>query len=135
MDRMKVTACIPSLRNRILKSGPIFIPAQWVTIIQSAKKTGRPYHVTEIETEDVKDLKELSQQIGSNFVIDEEGNKVTWNELRINKVSQEIPFSFQYKYSYEKEEPFKTVFVRRNRRGTTILKMKPTYDSPLKISD
>ncbi|RZF43013.1 hypothetical protein LSTR_LSTR016943 [Laodelphax striatellus] len=39
-------ALIERVIKRSLKSGPIFIPSQYVTLIRVAKKTGSPYHVT-----------------------------------------------------------------------------------------
>lgn len=40
---------IESEAKRILKSGPIYEPCQWVSIIKCAKKSGKPYIVNEVQ--------------------------------------------------------------------------------------
>ncbi|CAG9812841.1 unnamed protein product [Phaedon cochleariae] len=76
-------SCIEKERSRILKSGPIYVPSEIVTITKSAKKKGTPYSVTEMSTEDFVDWKKVSEVMGKNYNIDENGDKVSWNEFKV----------------------------------------------------
>ncbi|XP_060810179.1 uncharacterized protein LOC106142604 isoform X1 [Amyelois transitella] len=42
--------------KRFLKSGPIYVPQQYITLIQTAKKTGKPYRVTEMTYDKFRNL-------------------------------------------------------------------------------
>ncbi|XP_039284294.1 uncharacterized protein LOC120351365 [Nilaparvata lugens] len=75
-------------KKRILKSGPIYVPAQWCGVIKSAKKSGKPFIVNEPDTTDIKVFKDLSKQCGSNWGTNEEGEKVCWNEIKIIHVKK-----------------------------------------------
>lgn len=46
------------------KSGPIYVPEQYVTLIRTAKKKGKPYHITEKNYEMFYDLKDLTSKVG-----------------------------------------------------------------------
>lgn len=50
--------------QRTLKSGPIYIPEQYYSLIRAAKKTGQPYKVNEISYSDILDLKSLTIEGG-----------------------------------------------------------------------
>lgn len=106
-------ATIEKEKKRVSKSGPIYIPAQWATIIKSAKKTGKPYNVSEICTQDIYDLKLLCTEIGKNFVKNTEKEKVVWNNLRIIRVEKTQPNLIFYKSSYTQDR-FKSIDVKQN---------------------
>jgi len=59
-------ARIESEAQRILKSGPIYEPCQWVSIIKCAKKNEKPYIVNEVQQDELYDLKKLSTDLGNN---------------------------------------------------------------------
>lgn len=62
--------------KRILQSGPIYEPSQWVSVIKSAKKNSKPYTVYEVEKDQIFDLKKLSSDIGNNCKINQNGENV-----------------------------------------------------------
>lgn len=93
---------------KYLKSGPIYVPDEYSTLIRTAKKSSPPYKVHELTFEDFYDLKTLQEEWRKNFSIDTEKGKVNWNDIKILKVSKEHPDSFFYKISYEQVE-FKRV--------------------------
>ncbi|KAF2903338.1 hypothetical protein ILUMI_02846 [Ignelater luminosus] len=66
-------SCIERETNRLLRSGPIYLPCQWIPIIRLAKKNGKPYSVQEPDTSDVYDLKQLSEDLGNNSGCEREG--------------------------------------------------------------
>jgi len=57
-------------KKLVLRSGPIYVPSQWVSVIKSAKQKGKPYSVKEMSTEDFFNLKDVSKDIGTNFNIE-----------------------------------------------------------------
>ncbi|KAJ8962148.1 hypothetical protein NQ318_018105 [Aromia moschata] len=53
--------------KRALRSGPIFVPDQYMTLIRTAKITGKPYEVHELNHENFFNIKELASTIGRNY--------------------------------------------------------------------
>lgn len=67
---------IENQNKRALKSGPVYIPAQWVSIIKLAKKNGKPYSTTEMDSKDFLDITRLCNDLGTNDSINENGDIV-----------------------------------------------------------
>ena len=67
----------------ILKGGPIYIPAQLVTILKCAKKSGPPYSVNEMETKPFLNWKDFSESIGNNYNVNEKRERVCWTEIKV----------------------------------------------------
>ncbi|XP_047513909.1 uncharacterized protein LOC125055490 [Pieris napi] len=101
--------------KRHLKSGPIYCPQQYATLIRTAKKTGQPYHVKELLHNDFYDLKVLQESWGNNFNVDEDNNQVKWIDIKQLRVEKQHPLIFFYKTSYS-ETDFKKVCVRNRSR-------------------
>lgn len=100
--------------KRHIKSGPIYTPQQYCTLIRTAKKTGRPYQVEEMTQEQFYDTKMLQEEWGTNFNLDEDRNQVKWHDIKILRVEKENPGAFFYKSSFS-DENFKKVSVRKRR--------------------
>ncbi|XP_057662714.1 uncharacterized protein LOC130897815 [Diorhabda carinulata] len=113
--------------SRHLRASPIYIPDQYVTLIQSAKKTGLPYKVHVLNHETFYDLKVFAESFGSNFNVNTERSTVTWHDIKIIRVEKQHANSFFYKTSYENEE-FKEIDVRGNKRS------RPRKSMPSQIS-
>lgn len=109
-------ATIEREKKRVSKSGPIYVPAQWATIIQGAKKSGTPYKVSEMCNKDMFDFKALSTQLGQNYTINEDNEKVVWNDIKLVRVEKEKPYIIFYKTSYEQEH-FKSINIKSKVRG------------------
>lgn len=71
--------------TRALKSSPIYVPDQYITLIKTAKKTGKPYTVEELTHDNFFDLKPLCT---GNYNIDDDGNKFKWTDLKIVKAEK-----------------------------------------------
>ncbi|KAJ8912160.1 hypothetical protein NQ315_006124 [Exocentrus adspersus] len=140
-------SCIEKEKKRLLKGGPIFIPAQWVPVIQGAKKKGKPYHVKEMDQSEFFDLQKLSNDIGTNFITDVEKKKVKWTEIKIMMVTKDEPDSLFFKYDYGDDIPYSKIQVRNNNVSLRSNKRKtrnenkqfsgklcPAYSEELKIS-
>ena len=125
--------------TRAKKSGPIFVPEQYVTLIRCAKKTGTPYKVCEINHEDIYDLKELAADMNfSNNLKDSDGNTFKISEVKVLKVEQAVDGlrKFLYKTSYEQRE-FKVVEIksRKNSKIASSITLEKAYPTKLQISD
>lgn len=98
--------------KRYLKSGPIYIPEQYKTLIGTAKKTGKPYTVVEMAHDKFYDVKALQESWGTNFSIDAEKNQIKWHDIKVLRLEKEHPEEFFYKTSFT-EEVFKKACVRK----------------------
>lgn len=113
-DNMHST--IEKEKNRMLKSSPVFVPAQWVPIIGLSKKTGKPYTVNQMQTSDVYDLKKLTAEVGRNFTCNTNGEKVNWNKIKVLKFERKNSGTILYKTDYA-DKTFSEINVRQNNRG------------------
>ncbi|XP_074040476.1 uncharacterized protein [Leptinotarsa decemlineata] len=87
--------------KKSLKSGPIYIPQQYVTLMRSAKKNGSPILVHGLDFHYFFDLKDLQVQWGYNFSGNEERETCNWNNIKLLKFTKEDPFLIYYKTSYK----------------------------------
>lgn len=117
--------------NRILKGGPIYQTSQWVSVIKCAKKNGKPYAVYEMQNDDIFDLKKLSSDLGNNFNINEDGEKVLWQSIKVIQIEKSNPTLMKYKTSYS-EKLFKTINIRQKmRKPLTLIPELKTSTTPV----
>lgn len=123
--------------KRSLKSGPLFVPDQFVTMIRTAKKTGNPYQVRELTHEDFVDVKQLAKDYGNpSFNVNTEGEKVCISDMQVIKVVKNEPFKLFYKTSYS-DEIFKIIDIKRNslrnvKKNLQQLNVVPTLNKAYK---
>ncbi|XP_047027513.1 uncharacterized protein LOC124635622 isoform X3 [Helicoverpa zea] len=96
-----------------LRSGPIYSPHQYVSIIKNARKSGNKFIVNERTFHDFYDLKKLQEAWGYNFNKTKNGDNIVWNDVKLIKVTKKNPFSFFIKKSYKQD--FLEVCVRNRR--------------------
>lgn len=94
--------------QRTLKSGPIYTPDQYISIIRTVKKKGRSYKVHEMDHTSFHDLKVLASDVGKNFNKNTDNEIVKMTDIKILKIDPDFPGSFFYKTSYSAIE-FKCV--------------------------
>lgn len=124
---------IEQQKKRMLRSGPIYTPTQWTPILRLAKKGGKPYDVKEISTSDVMDLKLLSRDMGPNFTINTNDEKVKWNDIKVMRFEDTSPNIIFYKTDYSETE-FKQINTKRRLRGRpSDPSLKPAYITAPKI--
>ncbi|XP_030762052.1 uncharacterized protein LOC115886868 [Sitophilus oryzae] len=107
--------------TRSLKSGPIYVPDQYVTLIRTAKKTGQPYAVEELNHESFFDLKDLAK-LGFNNLKTSTNVPLKIGDLRIVKFVKNQNKLF-FKNSFEEKE-FQTAEIktpRSNRSDQLVL--------------
>jgi len=119
--------------KRILQSCPIYEPSQWVSVIKSAKKNGKPYTVHEVQKDQFFDLKKLSSDIGNNYKSNQDGKNVLWNEIKMIKIEKDNPTLLKYKTSY-KDNNFKIIDIRRKCRTSLVDLKLFNLNSDIKIS-
>lgn len=124
-------SCIERETKRVMRNGPIYIPAEFTTIVKSSKKTGRPFIVKELQTSDIMDWKKLSNEIGKNYNLNSVGEKVVWNEVKEFKVLKENPTTIQYRTSYRDREYKLIDITMRMRKKNEEITLQPAYvESP-----
>ena len=100
--------------KRLRKGGPIFVPETLVTAIRSARKTGQPFSVREMQHNDFKNVKCLATQMGPNNVKD-----LKLSDAKVLKFLKQSPTSVSIKYSYSDE--FKAIEVIKKPKTVTNL--------------
>lgn len=124
--------------KKSLRSGPIYVPHQYIPIIRGAKKTGKPYNLTELSYDDFVDFKNVCQHYGTNFQLTEDGEQIKMGEMKTIKVEKDKPGVFFVKTSYEQNEYKKIVVNNRKRKSQTqnsSCKLQQAYTKKQKISD
>lgn len=92
-------------------------------------------------TDDMLDFKKLCGQIGTNFNINTDGEKVIWGKIKVIEVHKDCQFKIFYKNDLS-EKTFKTIEVRkkltRGRRSSIKcedLSINLAYSKPPGISE
>lgn len=129
--------CVHSVIERTvkksLKAGPIYIPAQYTTLIRGARKTGRPYQVIEMSYESFFDLKDLAAQslIGTNLK-DLNGEVIKITSVSMFRFEKKSPRTIFFKTSYsEKEFCEIRLKERRSKTRSTSNEIKQLYNSKI----
>ncbi|KAB0801044.1 hypothetical protein PPYR_05398 [Photinus pyralis] len=91
------------------KSGPIYVPDQYVSIIRNTKKKGNPLQVKELSFGDFFDLKALFEEMGINI-----SKNTDRQDFKINDVKKNIDLisniSIGFKNEYLYLLPFKNIY-------------------------
>lgn len=122
--------------TKTLKSGPIYTPDQYISIIRTAKKKGPPYKVIEMDHKSFYDIKSLASDVGNNFNKNTDNESVKMTNIKILKVKDDHKGFFFYKTSYDDIE-FKCVKVtgRNSKHLDEHYKLKSAYKKRNGISE
>lgn len=132
--------------KRAKKSGPIYVPSQYVQIIRNAKKTGENFKVEELNYDDFIDLKALTEEIGMNSTKTTDGNTMKLTEVRMIRFLKNSD-TYEYKTTFDEEEAWTKVLIKpktasgrrtgRSRRENAIqnVTLKPAYLSKIPIAE
>ncbi|KAL4718653.1 hypothetical protein ACJJTC_013382 [Scirpophaga incertulas] len=121
--------------KRAKKSGPIYVPDQYVNLIRNAKKRGNPFIVHEMHFSNFYDLKALTEEQAINYQKDTNGDIIKLSELTMIKFTKHSDF-YEFKKSFNGEWIQANVkLVRRKRKQPSQIKLKKAYDSKINISD
>uniref|UniRef100_A0A2S2NJY1 DUF7869 domain-containing protein n=2 Tax=Schizaphis graminum TaxID=13262 RepID=A0A2S2NJY1_SCHGA len=124
--------------KKSLKSGPIYLPTQYVSLIQTAKKTGHPFKVKELGYSDFYDIKNITECNKKNYSINYDGEKVIWNNIKVLRVEKAQPNTILYKTSFSDTEFKKINLYHGGARGRNPslanYTLKQAYTQKNKIS-
>lgn len=127
--------------NRAKKSGPVYVPDQYVSLIRNAKKRGKPLQVRELGYEDFVDFKEVHSEMALNIAKDSDGNTFKLSDVKVIRFEKGSDM-FLYKLSYKQEKWSEVKFkAGRNRRSgfqagqTKSISLKPAYASKITLPD
>lgn len=117
--------------KQMLRSGPIYVPDQYINAIREAKKKGKKYNVVEMSHSEFYDIKKLQEY---KLNKDTEGGTVKVGDIRILKIEKADSDNVKvlYKQSYM-EENYKEIKLLNIRRAQAQL--VPLYTSKLPLSD
>ena len=118
----------------------IYIPSQWDTVVQMAKKTD-PFTVVPFRHTDVYDFKKLAATTIRNIKTDLKGNRVNWLKIRWLRYIKSEPDTIHFKYNMH--DDFSAIKVngassRRGRScqpGAATTELTYLYSSKLPIAD
>lgn len=110
----QVHSMIEKQTTLALKSGPIYVPSQWVTIFRLAKQHGKPLAIDEIETKDILDLKKLCKQLGNNYNTTVNKRKIPWDDIKIIEVRKNDGLAFYVKTHYD--ENFQKISIGASKK-------------------
>lgn len=124
--------------KRIKKSGPIYVPDQYVAVILNAKKKGNPIEVKEMGYADFIDLKSLYDDMAINISRDIDGNNFKINDVRMLQFEMGANV-FRFKASYKQEEwscvPFRPKRRRSELKDIKTVTVKQAYSKNIQISE
>lgn len=124
--------------KKSLKSGPIYSPHEYISLIKSAKKSGTPFKVHELSYDAIIDLKALQNEWGYNFNEDDDDREqFSWGDIRVLRFVKNEPFVFYYKTSYTQDK-YKRVNMRNKRKKMPCIEQidtKRVFQEKLKLSE
>lgn len=133
-----VHSTIEKSLKKAKKSGPIYVPDQYVSLIRSAKKKGYPFIVKEMSFRHFMDLKLLSDEMAFNYSKSVNGEQIKLSDIKMLRFEKGSD-SYFYKTSYNDAEWQRVQIKTVNRRSSGVrdikkIILKPAYNSKLPIS-
>lgn len=100
------------------KTQHIYVPQDWEQVVIQARQKN-PFRVCRMKKEDFVSLKPLKAAI-VNRKRNKVGRKVKWLKIHWISVSQDKPLQFQYRYSNNSLECWKTVDLKWKTKGRPV---------------
>lgn len=89
--------------TKIKRSGPIYVPEQYISAIRSAKKNGNPLEVKEMNFDSFLDIKFIHDEMALTLTQNVDGNDFKISDVKLLKTEKGNAF-FKYKTSYKQVE-------------------------------
>ena len=124
------------------KTQHIYVPKDWEQVVVQARQKN-PFQVCRMNREDFVSLKPLKAAI-VNRKKNTVGGKVEWLKMHWISVNKDKPLQFQYRYSNNPLECWKTVNLKKRTKGRPVdmgritlplLYDRPRAINPNKVSD
>lgn len=121
------------------KSGPIYVPDQYVSIIRNSKKKGNPLDIKEMSFGDFFNVKNLHNEIAPSLLKSISGDEFKISAVRLLQFEKGSEV-FRFKTSYKQLEWDCVDFGPKKRRLSDVktlkeIKMKPAYTKKITITD
>ncbi len=131
-----VHSIIEKTLTRAKKSGPIYVPEQYISLIRNAKKKGNPLQVNEMSFENFFDFKALFDDIAPRIAKDKKGNVFKLQDVKLLQFKKGSDI-FSYKTSYKELEWAEVEFKSRKSRSsnTHAITLKPAYSRKIALTD
>jgi hypothetical protein len=97
------------------KTTHIYIPDDWEKVVVEARHKN-PFQIRRMKRENFVSLKDLKKAI-VNRKVNTLGHKVEWLKIQWISVCKEQSLQFQYRYSHNTLEAWKTVDLKRKTKG------------------
>lgn len=119
--------------NKCLRSGPIYVPAQYVTAIRNAKKRGKSFIVNEMSYTDFKHIKNLASVALKKNVV---GEVVKLSDIKVIKIEKNDVGDIEIFYKTSYFDDYKQIALQRNfNRSCGQQELNPLYNNKIKISE
>jgi len=114
----------------------LYVPEEWCELVRKSRRVN-PFPVRRMYQSDFKSVSQLRSEI-VNRKKNTDKQKVEWLKMHWIRVQKSSPLCFQYRYTINTLEPWKTVNLRRRRAGRPSdlgrVDLLPLYDGPRPIS-
>ena len=118
------------------KTQHIYVPQDWEQVVLRARQKN-PFHVYRMKRKDFVSLKPLKDAVINRKTNTQRG-KVEWLKIHWISVKKDQPLQFQYRYSNNSLECWKTVDLKRRTKGRPVdmgkIDLPPLYDRPRAIN-
>lgn len=121
--------------KRAKKAGPIYTPAEYISLIKNAKKNGVQFTVKEMNFDSFIDMKLLSEDVNLNVNKDVDGNTFKILDTKVIKFMKDSEI-YQFQCSY-KSDNWTAARIRTGRIGNKKrvqdIKLNQLYNEKLPI--
>lgn len=95
--------------------------------------------VQEVSQDMIFDLNDLKAKTTLNYEKDELNEKITWNKIKVIRITSNLPDRVSFKYTYNTDEPFKTINLlekgrKKIKSETKSYTLKNLYTNPLPLT-
>lgn len=108
--------------KRAKKAGPIYTPAEYISLIKNAKKKGESFTVKEMNFDSFFDMKMLSDDVNLNVTKDVDRNSIKILEIKAIEFTKGSE-TYQYRDSY-KSDKWTVANIRVGRIGNRNIRVK-----------
>lgn len=123
--------------QRHKKSGPVYAPCQYVTLIKNSRKNGKPFIINELTYDFFWNLKAFQEKWAYNFNEDDNKQNLACNYIKVLKFTKLDLLKFYYKTSYNQNEYTKVDMRNKRRKKMDDVKdimMTKAYSNPINLS-
>ena len=104
-----------SIERANLKTEYVFVPEDWYTLVQSARRKN-PIEVIKMTEKDFVSISNIKKEI-TYWKVNTDKENINWLNIHWLRLNKDSPFQMLYHHSHNSLEPWKTLDIRRKRNG------------------